>query len=190
MSLHTRVLNGLERLLEIGCESIGSRVQSTTFYTEGDPYLKRCYLLRRSWFLPVDDDKDTEEGLDLKWWQHFIPGIYLHYFYRGDMDEALHNHPWETSASLILTNGYVEERWDGVSETVSRRMVKPGDINIIRANDYHRVTLIDPRKGAWTLFFAGSRVQDWSFGGPDYETPIPWREFVDKRDGNVRNSES
>ncbi len=142
---------------------------------DGDPYLLRFYIKRNG----------------------RLPGVYLHHFYRGDADRDLHNHPWEISGSLILTGGYVEERLvarrDGLEARHNRKSIRthkfeinphgivgivevtPGSINIIRANDFHRVDLLDGP--AWSLFVSGKKVQDWGFWERDTGTFIPHREY-------------
>jgi hypothetical protein len=76
-----------------------------------------------------------------------------------------------------LTNGYVEDRRvfgpRGEIE-IRQREYPPGAINIIRANDFHKVTLRDPSRGCWTLFFAWRhRTQDWGFWHPDTGVFVP-----------------
>lgn len=108
--------------------------------TGGDPYLLRVYLLRV--------------------WRERLPGVFLHCFLRGDYDRELHNHPWDWALSVILSGGYAEERLvDG--SRVSRRARLPLTLNLIRANDFHRVELFD--RHCWSLFIAGPRRQHWGF---------------------------
>ena len=80
--------------------------------------------------------------------------IFLHRFHRGDDDTALHNHPWRWAVSLVLVGGYSEERRRG--NDVDRREVRPLSLNIIRANDFHRVDLLE--HDCWSLFVAGPRA--------------------------------
>lgn len=118
------------------------------FDVNGDKYLLRFYIKHSGRF----------------------PGLYLHHFYRGDSDRDLHNHPWTKSYSLVLTGGYREEKlveWedteDGrkVNQKIINRYLVPGRLNVIAADDFHRVELLG--KGAWTIFTSGRRVQDWGF---------------------------
>lgn len=146
-----------------------------TFETDGSPYLSRFYLLRKS--KPGDDDDARDRPLS----------VYLHYFHRGDEDAELHNHPWGFSFSVILTNGYIEERW--IKNEIVKRVLRPGSLNILRSNDFHRVDLRNPEQGAWTLFFAGKRVQDWGFWHPEIlPTLVPWRTFIKERVEHARRS--
>lgn len=83
----------------------------------------------------------------------------LHRIHRPDADRHLHNHPWKTARFRILTGGYVEERLvDGV---VQRLTLRPGDVNELDANTFHRIDSIEPN--TWTFGLVGERVQDWGF---------------------------
>jgi hypothetical protein len=64
--------------------------------------------------------------------------------------------------SLVLTGGYIEERRmkDGSIACIE---VRPWTLNCLTANTYHRVDLIKPEEGCWTLFLRGPRVQGWGF---------------------------
>lgn len=168
-----------DRLLVRGCEAASRlALSSQTFTTAGDAYLSRYYLIRKT--KKTDPTQDDE----LTGWP---VSVYLHYFHRGDIDDELHNHPWGISFSLVLTNGYIEERWTGRS--ITKRTLRPGSINILRSDDYHRVDLIDPRRGAWTLFIAGKRVQDWGFWHPAIRPEfVPWKKFVDERERDARRT--
>lgn len=176
MSILNWVLESGEALINEACVQLSNRVRDKrTFETEGSPYLTRFYLLRKS--KPDADD----EALNAPF------SVYLHYFHRGDEDPELHNHPWGFSFSLILTNGYFEERW--VGSKIVKRVLRPGSINILRSSDFHRVDLRDPNKGAWTLFFAGKRVQDWGFWHPTIRTEyMPWRTFIKEREAHARRT--
>lgn len=174
MSLLNWVVERSEALLDAACFQISKRVQrKRVFETDGSPYLSRFYLIRKSKLDPDDDTPNAPFS------------AYLHYFHRGDEDHELHNHPWGFSLSIILTNGYLEERW--TERGIVKRVLRPGSINILRFNDFHRVDLRDPSKGAWTLFFAGKRVQDWGFWHPTLRTEfMPWRTFIKEREAHAR----
>ena len=145
------------RLAERLCEALASRLDKRTIYRDdGKPYLERYYLIHSTRF-------------------KYIPGIYLHKFLSSDEDPELHDHPWGTSISVILTGGYLEERREE-DDTVTSRLVRPGFFNLIRKNDFHRVDLI--KDHAWTLFIAGKRKQDWGFWNRDTGVYTPWRKFV------------
>jgi len=142
-------------------EWLGSKFESVTIKIQGVPYLTRYYLI----------GKDTTGGKF---------SLFLHHFHTSDQRDELHNHPWRWAFSLILSGGYSEERIESsrgcLYGRIIRRDVGPGSINFIRANDFHRADLYDEERGAWTLFFAGPRSQDWGF--VDRET----RQYKDHRE--------
>lgn len=108
----------------------------------GEPYLERYHLLR----LPGGG------------------GLYLHRFLASDPDRGLHDHPWGHAFGLILSGGYDELRFDhhGEGEQVVRRHLRPGSINRIRGDDFHRIVLPAERE-AWTIFGHTHKYKDWGF---------------------------
>jgi hypothetical protein len=126
---------------------------------DGTPYLLRIYVLR----------------IFRKRW----PGVFLHYFFQGDRDRALHNHPWRWARSLILAGGYVEHRRDAQGNVTSRTY-RPGDWNVLNGSDFHRVCLLS--RGCWSLFIAGERMQTWGFS----ERPGHFETWQD-RDRRLRS---
>ena len=88
------------------------------------------------------------------------PALFLHHFVGSDPAESVHSHPWRWSASLILSGGYREER---CTETGARevRDYRPGDVNVLRPDDRHRIDLLGP--DCWTLFLVGDYAQPWGF---------------------------
>jgi hypothetical protein len=163
---------GLGRIVERACKFIAARVPNTVIKgDDGSPYLSRFYLFRRSWLPGVRPF-------------NLLPSVYLHYFHRGDADVELHNHPWTLSVSLILLGGYHEER--RVNGQIHSQIFRPGSFNVVRHTDFHRVDLLDPKKGSWTLFVAGvgGRIpeDDWGFWHPETKEYRPWREHVRLRD--------
>lgn len=148
-----------------------------------NPYLLRVYLT------PSREDLEVL-GVPKKWLDrlgvHDPLRVYLHFFFRGDSDRELHNHPKRWALSLILTDGYLEERWDPLRKRVLSRLVRRFDFNVIRKTDFHRVLLTNPADGCWTLFFSHGREQksngyDWGFLDAETEKYTPWGEWVDAR---------
>jgi hypothetical protein len=97
--------------------------------------------------------------------------LHLNHFFRSDSDRELHNHPWEVSYACILTGGYIEHRLNPKNGRVETRKLRPGSINVIRRDDFHRVELLDPENGCWTLFLTVNRVEErwgyeWGFKDP------------------------
>lgn len=142
-----------------------NKLPHTTITIEGKPYLTRYYLFFK----------------DRKW-----GNVYIHHFHSSDQGTELHSHPWAWGLSLILWGGYDEERsrdpntWvgnelDDLSQAqkdwielptparIEKRSVRPGTLNFIRSTHFHRVDLKDEVNGAWSIFFAGPRTQDWGF---------------------------
>ncbi|OHD22132.1 MAG: hypothetical protein A2Y38_10290 [Spirochaetes bacterium GWB1_59_5] len=120
----------------------------------------------------------TDDPYLSRWWVLRTPivKVYVHKFHRSDWDEDLHNHPWAWALSLILKAGYCEERRLG--NQVISRLVKPGNINLIRHSTFHRVDLL--QKDCWSLFIAGPRKQDWGFWNRVINQYIPHNDFIDK----------
>ena len=102
----------------------------------------------------------------------------VHKFHRPDGDHQLHNHPW-AGTSLILAGGYREER--RVGQRVEERVYRPGDVSVLEPNTFHRIDLLEPERGCWTLFSIGPRVQSWGFWDRDGGAFTPWREALAAR---------
>jgi hypothetical protein len=141
-----------------------------------DPYLSRFYLLGG----PVDPATafgPSGETLPRAPWTNLPVNLYLHHFHTGDNDAALHSHPWREAAAFVLAGGYHEDR--RVGSEVVRSAVLPGAFNVLRATDYHRVTLIEA--DAWSLFLTGPSVKSWDFWDPTTNQQIPWRQYIEAR---------
>lgn len=152
----------VEQILERALKRVVTKLPFRTIETDGRPYLTRFYV----W--PPKPRRGEAEP-DSKF------AVFIHFFHRGDEDRDQHNHPWSKSVSLILTGGYMEERGDGV------HVLRPGMVNVINADDFHRVSLLKPKQGCWTLFVAGPRTNEWGFRDNDTLAFIPWREYLDNK---------
>jgi len=86
--------------------------------------------------------------------------LYLHHFHASDASDQVHSHPWRWSMSLILSGGYREQRCLPDGQRVVREY-RPGDLNVLRADDRHRIDLLGP--DCWTLFLAGPYEKPWDF---------------------------
>lgn len=140
--------------------SITERLPSRIISTGGRPYLTR-------WYLWPEGPRDVEdEGSDLPF------AVFLHKFHRSDADRDQHNHPWDLSIAIVLAGGYREERGD---ET---RVVLPGTVNVIRSSDFHRVDLLNPVMGSWSLFVAGRKTGGWGFRDKVTGAFVPQREYL------------
>ncbi len=159
----------------------GTRVITTNEAVLADPYLMRVYL--------NNDYGDLATRLEMAGLAPELalrvmrmPRPYLHYFFRGDDDRAFHNHPWKRSLSFILTGGYIEHLWDFGGQTVTSRLLKPGMVNYLKRDTYHRVELL-PAQNCWTLFISSGRVQDsdgydWDFYEPEHGEFTPWGKWT------------
>jgi hypothetical protein len=126
-----------------------SYVPKVTITIRGKKYLTRYYLLRK----------------DRKFFN-----IYLHHFHSSDPDVELHSHPWKWAWGIVLAGGYAEERKQFTFNIDKRTIVvtthstrPPGSIGSLTSSDFHRVDLLDEKKGSWSLFFTGPRSQEWGF---------------------------
>jgi hypothetical protein len=165
------MLNGLIHNILWGLtESLPSRTRDIK--REGNLYLRRFYLTPRRLEKTGAEASNGYLGF----------GIYLHYFYRGDEDKELHNHPWKSATSLILSGGYMEERRCNETNIVHTKLIRPMTLNHIGANDFHRITLLDSKKHVWTLFFTFSRSQDWGFWDPYSNSYTPHKQFINQID--------
>lgn len=142
------------------------------------PYLSRWYLLwHRSDQDPVLPDQHIERKSDTP-----APAfnLFLHRFHRSDDDGALHSHPWAWAISLVLAGGYSEERRVGFNNVI-RRTMRPGMLNFLSHDSYHRVDLIED--DAWSLFLVGPQRGTWYFWDRDRNARCPWRDFILARRG-------
>lgn len=137
---------------------------------DGEPYLSRVLLPRVRAF-----------GLSLR--------PLVHQIHRDDRDPYPHTHPWRWAYFVVVSGGYVDERWvrdDSAcrpsqahacsAECPSgwrreRRVLWPGDVNSLRPDDLHRVLEVEP--GTVTVGVVGDRVQQWGFLVDDAIVPAP-----------------
>lgn len=147
-------------------KAIVEKLPSRTITTGGSPYLTRWYL----WPEGPRDTENDENHPDLPF------AVFLHKFHRGDADRDQHNHPWDLSVAIVLAGGYREERGD---ET---RVVRPGTVNVIRADDFHRVDLLNPAMGSWSLFVAGRKTNGWGFRDNGTGAFIPQKDYLAAKD--------
>jgi hypothetical protein len=137
----------------------------------GEKYLRRFYLTPR---------RLDEHGEETNFYLGF--GVYLHYFYRGDEDRELHNHPWCDALSFILTGGYHEERRNNETKAIDLHNVRRYTFNRISHTDFHRVSKRENTKRIWTLFMTGKRSQDWGFWDREKDAYVPHADFVKQED--------
>jgi hypothetical protein len=169
-------------------------------------YLVRYYLTLPP-VMPDGSPGFDERGVPKKGivWRDNRAGVsvFLHHFKESDDAGELHSHPWEWAYSLILSGGYSEERrvtrhveYDctytigaqtlgkhgtSIQHEVVRKTFGPGSINKLTKDTFHRVDLLDPSKGCWSLFLAGPKYSSWGFWNRETGFFTPWREFVDRK---------
>lgn len=131
------------------------------------PYLRRFYIIPN-----VKLDKKLDDR---------SYGIYLHYFYRGDEDVELHNHPWDKALSFILCGGYLEEKRDNNTNIVTINDVKPGTFNFIKNDNFHRVIKKPNVKHVWSLFIVGKKIQEWGFWDRETKEYVSYYKFFEEK---------
>jgi hypothetical protein len=147
--------------------------------------------MARFWLTAPERDRANAER-----WES-ADSVLLHRFASADDDEALHDHPWDFTTTILAGeydehlppvdwidanptgsgkwtgNGYDDvlgPAWDQRIET--RRS---GDTVKREAIDLHSVGRVAP--GTWTLVRTGPRIRDWGFH--PHGTPwVLWREFL------------
>jgi len=109
-----------------------------------------------------------------RWWlikPGFLPfSIRVHHIVRPDADRHLHDHPFNYR-TIILRGGYVEE--DVFGEFDIR---VSGDTVKATANTFHRISHVDHKDGAWTLFIMGRRRNQWGFMVDGHK--VHWTEYL------------
>lgn len=168
--------------------------QSYTIHIDGKPYLTRYYLTgaeptpsgtpeeKRVWgvavFLHHFHASDGERALH----NHPWPGLSL--ILRGGYVEercseylvpvneieetGVYTRAYDANGTYVeADSGFVPKVHRVKHTPVTIRTLKPGMLNRIGLNDYHRAELIDEVGGAWTLFFTSERVKSWGFLDPE-----------------------
>lgn len=116
------------------------REEITSLTTSSDVYLTRWRLLQSPYC-----------------------ALYLHRIHRPDEDRDLHDHPWPF-VSLILRNGYTEERETGEDERPLRKLRLPGTLNIMGRYQAHRISqFVNPDRPVWSLVLRGRVSRDWGY---------------------------
>jgi len=163
---------------------IYTRKSYTIWRSDTKKYLTRWYLVG-PWF---------------RWIFNCRP--YLHHFWASD-DKEFHSHRWKKSWSLVLWGGYREQRKTPLPTGVSvgrfadgkiimqsewfddSQVLRPLSLNRLDSDCFHRVDLLNERRGAWTLFLAGPHDEtkpDWGFLRDDGSIEYAYERFDGKRD--------
>lgn len=101
--------------------------------------------------------------------------VYLHRFHLPDQDTAPHSHPWKWCFSIVLSGQYLEMRPE--IDGFRWRWLKAGSLNVIRSDDFHRITSLHGE--VWTLFVVGPKSSSWGFL-VDGQL-VPWRDRLQQR---------
>lgn len=90
--------------------------------------------------------------------------VYLHRFVASDPGRGLHNHPWKRALSLVLCGAYRETRMldAGADNALQDRWLRPGNINLISGETFHRVNLPTGSE-CWSLFIHAPKAKGWGF---------------------------
>lgn len=125
-------------------------------FTFPDPKTRAPYL--RRWPILTRDKWPDAQG------RTGGEGWYLHEFLASDHERELHNHPSACSVAFVLRGGYREMRLQRDERTPAHRIkvCRPGSMNVITSETFHRVTLLGKR--SWSLFWIGPRSgRGWGF---------------------------
>lgn len=140
-------------------------VESNRVHVGGEPYVDR-WILYLGWI-----------------------NLRLHRFWRGDDEQAPHDHPWGWWVTFPFT-GYCETvekdvrlwcatGWKHVGTTRNSNYVKPWRFHYRRGTYRHIVLRSDKPPGQpwWTFVIAGTRTRLWGFYPKDGSF-VPWTEWV------------
>lgn len=89
--------------------------------------------------------------------------IYIHWIYKADEDEHLHDHPWNYT-SIVLSGKF----WEAVKNTKENENkyemnnLSSGSISSQKAERTHKVYMLLSKK-IITLFFTGPRFREWGY---------------------------
>jgi hypothetical protein len=136
------------------------------------------YMGRYWLFNPYKDS----QGKDIKrsTFMERLPSIRLHHIKRADLDRHLHDHPWTSARTIIMSGGYVERKlvrqctieeigestsgWEQEEsgERVLDFLRTAGNTSVLGLGLFHRITEVTS-DGAWTLFITWREVEGWGF---------------------------
>jgi len=133
----------MEEAARCWCQALARTLEVQHITPNGTPYLDRYFAV--GW-----TPTRSKPG----------PKIFLHHFLASDPNDQVHSHPWGWSASLIMAGGYREERCDAAGQLTVKEY-RPGDVNVIEADDKHRIDLL--AEDCWSVFLAGDFAKMWAF---------------------------
>ena len=151
------------------------------------------YMWRGWLFNPYPDTHAGAVGRRA-WWRDLVPSVRIHHIRMHDLDEHMHDHPWN-ARTIILRNWYEEERpgdifnqgasWRTYHEG-SDAVFAPREVDVRRAGytgrllfgEYHRISAI-AEGGAWTMFITWRYQGTWGF--KVFGKKVPYRQYLDER---------
>lgn len=100
--------------------------------------------------------------------------LYFHVFHRGDMDRAVHDHPWPWVTLPLVSY------WELVRnpDTGLKSLNKVNRFRLHKRPATYTHRIIDPStpKKLYTLFWHGAKTREWGFW--DGKTWIHWKEYL------------
>lgn len=142
-------------------------------HPDGSRYLTRSVL----WGADCLDNHDPDA----------VSHAFVHQIHMADGDRHMHNHPWAWSVAVVLSGGYTERRYQqgwtpsGMHSWEVSRTYLPGDVNILRPDDYHSIASVLPN--TVTLFLAGRETHDWGFLVDGVH--VPHRDYMQRSDAQA-----
>lgn len=128
---------------------------------DGSVYMERYWL-----FNPYPQSAPDQK----KGWRRFFPSVRLHHIMRPDMDDHMHDHPWD--ARTIILRGWYKEVRPGVAHSFLRVV---GDTATLKFGEYHKINWVSS-DGVWTLFITYKYRGTWGFLVNGVK--VKWREYL------------
>lgn len=144
-----------------------ARAERRPYFHLQDP--DGSYYMRRFWLF---NPYTFGQGAARTGWRSWFPSVRLHHIMRRDLDEHMHDHPWE-ARTIILRGSYKEERLEGTmcSEYLGFRkpvdivrpyLRLPGDTCRLDYGTFHNISQVS-LGGVWTLFITWKYKGVWGF---------------------------
>lgn len=137
------------------------------------PYVHLEGYMHRWWLFNPYGYLQGEKGARWKW----LPSIRVHHILREDLDEAMHDHPWN-ARTIILQGWYIENRLENGAVVQHGR--GSGMTSKLAFGEYHKITSVSAG-GVYTLFFTWKYQGVWGFLSNGVKVP-----FYEYLKGKVR----
>lgn len=121
------------------------------------PYFHLYGYMHRWWLTPrFLLTRDEDGNLFPYSWLPAILKCRVHFILRADNDRHLHDHPADNRS--IVLRGYYDEQ-----DVFGRSNIRcAGQTVFRRAECFHKIAYV-PASGVWTLWFLGSKCNNWGF---------------------------